>query len=124
DSSHSITARKYSQHMVDIALIRSIGMIIVAGALFALLARPLRMPTIVAYLAAGVAIGPLTGLVALNETLELVSHVGIALLLFLVGLEINLGKVRDVGRVAVIAGVGQVVFTALGGFAITTLLGF
>ena len=55
---------------------------------------------------------------------EVVAEIGTALLLFLVGLELSLDKIRDVGRVALAAGLGQVVFTALGGIAIAWLLGF
>jgi Kef-type K+ transport system membrane component KefB len=110
--------------VVDIALIRSLGIIIVAGALFALAARAFSIPTIVAYLMAGLVIGPVSGAVSTNETLDLISHVGIALLLFLVGLEISLEKLKGVGRVTVVAGLVQIVLTALGGWLIATFLGF
>ncbi len=110
--------------MVDYGLIRSLGIIIVFGAVFALLARTVKMPSIVAYLAAGIVIGPVTGLVEITETLELMSHAGIALLLFLVGLEISFDKVRDVGKVAVVAGVIPVLLIALGGYALASMLGF
>ncbi|HUF50768.1 MAG TPA: cation:proton antiporter [Longimicrobiales bacterium] len=68
--------------------------------------------------------GPATGTLSLAETVELGSEVGIALLLFLVGLELSLDKVREVGRVAVVAGLGQVVFTAAGGFLLCLALSF
>jgi Kef-type K+ transport system membrane component KefB len=50
--------------------------------------------------------------------------VGIVLLLFLVGLELSLEKVRDVGRVVLMAAGVQVVFTAAGGFSLSLVLGF
>jgi Kef-type K+ transport system membrane component KefB len=109
--------------MVDYSLVRSLGIIIVFGAAFALAARLVKMPSIVAYLAAGIVIGPVFGLVQNNETLELMSHVGIALLLFLVGLEISFEKVRDVGRVAAVTAIIQVLLTALGAYALASLLG-
>ena len=108
----------------DTLLTQSLGIIIVVGAIFALATRPARMPTIVAYLLAGLVIGPATGLVRITEPLELISHVGIALLLFLVGLELSFQKARDVGKVAIVAGVGQVLLTAGGGFGIARWLGF
>ncbi|HCN76418.1 MAG TPA: portal protein, partial [Verrucomicrobiales bacterium] len=43
---------------------------------------------------------------------------------FLVGLELSFDKIRDVGKVAVVAGIGQVVFTAAGGLILCWLLGF
>jgi Kef-type K+ transport system membrane component KefB len=56
--------------------------------------------------------------------LELISELGIALLLFLVGLELSLQKIKDLGRVAFILGGLQVLFTASGGFLISMLMGF
>lgn len=110
--------------MIGETFLRSLGLLIVAAAIFALGTRRLRMPSIVAYLLAGLTVGPLTGLVQMSDALELISEAGIALLLFLVGLELSLVKVREIGRVAVLAGLGQVVFTAVLGFALCWLLGF
>jgi CPA2 family monovalent cation:H+ antiporter-2 len=73
----------------DSALLRDIGIIVVAAAAFVALARSARVPSIVAYILAGLALGPLTGLVAVSEPLHLIAEVGIALLLFLVGLELS-----------------------------------
>ncbi len=110
--------------MFDENFVRSLGIIIVAAAIFALAARLIKMPTIVAYLLAGLALGPMTGLIEISDSLEQISEVGIALLLFLVGLELSLDKVRKVGKVAVVAGLGQVVFTAAGGLLLCWLIGF
>jgi Kef-type K+ transport system membrane component KefB len=110
--------------MADPILLRSLGLIIVAGGLAVLLTRRLQVPTIVAYLGTGLLLGPVTGVLAPDATIDLISHVGIALLLFLVGLELSIPKIRGVGGVAIVAGVGQVVFTAAGGFGISLLLGF
>lgn len=110
--------------MGDDAFLHSIGLILVAGAVFALLLRRLFVPTIVTYLIAGLFLGPMTGLVELTHTLDIISEFGIALLLFLVGLELSLEKIKDVGAVAVAAGIGQVVFTAAGGMVIALILGF
>ena len=110
--------------MADDFFLRSLGLIIMAGAVFSVAAGWIRMPTIVAYMLAGLVIGPLTGLVEISHVLELISEIGIALLLFIVGLELSLNKVRDVGKVAVVAGIGQVVFTAVIGYALCLLLGF
>lgn len=106
------------------SFIDDLGIIVVGAAIVAFLARRIGMPSIVAYLLAGLFLGPLTGLVEMSESLGLLSEIGIALLLFLVGLELSLDKIRDVGRVAVVAGIGQVVFTALGGLVLCYLLGF
>ncbi len=108
----------------NVTLIQNLAIIVIAAALVAWVARRIRMPTIVAYLFAGLVIGPLTGLVEIDHALELISEIGIALLLFIVGLELNIDRIRSIGRVAVVAGIGQVVFTFTIGFVLTRLFGF
>jgi Kef-type K+ transport system membrane component KefB len=110
--------------LTDYPVLREIGIFLVAAAAFVLLARSVRMPAIVAYLLAGLALGPGLGLVGVSETVNFIAHVGIALLLFLVGLELSLERIRDVGRVAMLAGIGQVIVTTLVGTAVCLLLGF
>ncbi|MEX2302528.1 MAG: cation:proton antiporter [Bryobacterales bacterium] len=117
--------------MDDLSLIRSLGIMIVAAAAVVLLLRRIYTPTIVSYIVVGLILGPLTNLLAVfegqqgeAESLEIISEIGIALLLFLVGLELSLERIRDVGRVSLYAGIGQVVFTAAGGFALAMVLHF
>jgi Kef-type K+ transport system membrane component KefB len=110
--------------LTDIFLLRSLGTMVVAAAIVVLLARTARVPSIVAYIITGLALGPATGLLEVTEAIELISTVGIALLLFVVGLELSLDKIRGVAKVAIIAGLGQVAFTAAGGFLVSYLLGF
>ena len=102
----------------------NLGIIAVSAAVLVAVGRAIRMPAIVVYLLCGILLGPVLGLVEMEEGLELVSETGIALLLFLVGLELSIGKVRDVGKVALIAGSVQVGLTALLGFGISAALGF
>lgn len=105
-------------------LLSQLGWIVITGLLFAFAGKAIRMPTIIVYIFAGLLLGPILGIVELDHALEVISEFGIALLLFLVGLELSLEKVRDVGKVAIAAGLGQVVFTALFGFVLCWLLGF
>jgi Kef-type K+ transport system membrane component KefB len=110
--------------MTDVALLQDLGLMLLAAAICVIAARPARIPSIVAYIVAGLVLGPVTGLLSVSHGVEIISEVGIALLLFLVGLELSLKKIRDVGKVAVYAGLGQVIFTAAGGFGLCMLLGF
>jgi Kef-type K+ transport system membrane component KefB len=109
---------------MDELFVRSLGLTVIGAAVVAALGRKLRIPSIVAYLLAGLWLGPATGWLEVGENLAMISEAGIALLLFLVGLELSLHKVRDVGKVAVAAGLGQVVFTAVGGYLVCWALGF
>lgn len=108
----------------EFTLLLDLGYIVIGAAAFAFIGKLVRMPSIVAYILAGIFLGPLLGLVAIDHSLELISKLGIALLLFLVGLELSLAKIRDVGKVAIVAGIGQVVFTAVFGFILCLLLDF
>ena len=110
--------------LLDDLILRDLGVILVSAAGLALLARLARIPTIIAYIVTGLVLGPVTGLVEVSEPLELTSELGIALLLFLVGLELSFDKVKGVGKVALAAGLGQVAFTAAGGFALALVMGF
>jgi len=102
----------------------NLGWIVVVAAIFSFLGRLIKMPTIVVYIIAGILLGPILHIVELNHSLELISELGIALLLFLVGLELSLDKIKDVGKVAIVAGIGQVIFTAAGGFVLCLVLNF
>lgn len=110
--------------MFELPIVRDLGLIVVAGALCLVLGQRLRIPSIVAYIVAGLLLGPITGLIAASDAVDLIAEVGIALLLFLVGLELSLARIRDVGKVALVAGIGQVVFTAAGGLGLAVLVGF
>jgi Kef-type K+ transport system membrane component KefB len=84
----------------------------------------LHQPLIVAFIAVGLLLGPSAfDLVADEEPLELFAEIGIAVLLFVVGLKLDLHLVRTMGRVALATGLGQVAFTSGVGFGLALLLG-
>lgn len=100
------------------ALLAELGWVIAAAAVALLATRPLRLPPVLVYVAAGLVLGPVTGVIHPSESTHLIGEVGIALLLFLVGLELSPAAIRDVGRNAlVIGGVQVAVCTALGALA-------
>lgn len=88
-------------------------LIVVAGLLGALLARALRLPLLVGYVAAGVAVGPHTAgptVVAVHD-IELLAEIGAALLLFALGLELSLRDLQLVRRIALFGGPVQILLT-------------
>jgi Kef-type K+ transport system membrane component KefB len=102
----------------EIAIV--LGFAAVVGFVGILLAQPL----IVSFIAVGILAGPSAfSLVESSAVVETLARLGIALLLFLVGLKLDLGLIRRFGRVAVATGLGQVAFTSIGGFAICLVLG-
>ncbi|GGX48925.1 cation:proton antiporter [Saccharospirillum salsuginis] len=94
------------------------------AAVLGLIGQRLRQPMVVTFIAVGILAGPsVLGLVRDTEYIQLLAELGIAVLLFLVGLKLDLTLIRTLGRVAVATGLGQVVFTSLVGFALSLLLG-
>jgi len=99
------------------------AILLVAGAL-GVIGLVLRQPLIVSLLAAGILVGPSgIGLITSHDQIELLAHIGIALLLFVVGLKLDLHLIRTMGKVALATGLGQVIFTSVFGFLIGLGLG-
>lgn len=102
-----------------------IALILVLAAVGGGLAKLLRQPVLVAYIIVGILAGPAAlGLVSTGESIEVFAKIGIAILLFLVGLKLDIHSIKMTGTVALLAGVGQVVLTAALSFGISMALGF
>jgi len=102
-----------------------ITILIVLASFLSILFRYLKQPPILAYILTGVILGPLA-IVYLEsqDVLRGLSEIGITLLLFMLGLELRFSELRSVGKISIITGAGQIVFTTIVGFLIATLLGF
>jgi len=102
-----------------------IALILLVAAGAGYLAHLARQPVLVAYIFVGILLGPAVfGFVADDAVIEGLAKVGIAILLFLVGLKLEIGLIKTTGLVALLTGVGQVVFTSVVGFFIVLALGF
>src|SRR5579863_5426595 len=94
-----------------------LSLIIAIAAVFAFLARLVKQPLLIGYILTGIIVGPAVLRVAKSaSTLTLFSDIGIALLLFIIGLGLNPRVVKEVGRTASIVGAAQV--------SLVTLLGY
>jgi Kef-type K+ transport system membrane component KefB len=92
-----------------------LGITAAAGAL----ATRLKQPVLIAYIVVGILVGPAVfGLVQAHDQIDLLAQIGVAVLLFLVGLKLDLQHVRHIGPVALATGLGQLAFTILFGFFI------
>ncbi len=101
-----------------------IGAVLGVAVLGAGLAQFLRQPLIVAFIAVGIVLGPSAlGVIEEQSEIDLFARLGIALLLFVVGLKLDLHIIRTVGPVALSSGLGQVVFTSVVGYLIAVALG-
>ncbi|MDX1950350.1 MAG: cation:proton antiporter [Rickettsiales bacterium] len=83
-----------------------------------------RQPMIVSFIIVGVISGPsVLNIMQSYDNIELLAEIGIAILLFLVGLKLDVNLVNSLGKVAIATGVGQVFFTALISFSLGYLIG-
>jgi Kef-type K+ transport system membrane component KefB len=104
----------------------SVGIAILAAMVMGFLSHILKQPLLLAYIAAGVLIGPRIGLglIASEADIETISHIGLILLLFLIGLEIDIKKLRESGVSLIATGLSQFVLCVAMGLGFFSLLGY
>ncbi|MEI7810349.1 MAG: cation:proton antiporter [bacterium] len=102
-----------------------IGLIIFLATIISFIMRFLKQPLIVGYILCGIIVGPyFLNLAQSAEYIELFSKLGIAILLFIIGLNLKPNVIREVGKVSVITGLGQIVLTSIAGFLVMHSLGY
>lgn len=101
-----------------------IAAILSLAALLGFVGLKLRQPLLIMFLATGILAGPAgLGIIASHQQIELLAHIGVALLLFIVGLKLDLHLIRTIGPVALATGLGQIVFTSAIGLLIALGMG-
>lgn len=101
-----------------------LALLLVMAAGIGLVGIFLRQPLIVSFIAVGLLAGPSAlDVVHSDEQIELLSELGIAVLLFLVGIKLDVKLIRSLGGVSLMTGLGQVAFTSLFGYLIGLGLG-
>ena len=101
-----------------------IAVLLVMAALIGFIGVILRQPLIVSFIAVGLIAGPSAlDLVRADAQIELLSELGIAVLLFLVGIKLDVKLIRSLGAVSLLTGLGQVAFTSVFGYLIGLALG-
>lgn len=99
------------------------GILILATAV-SIVMRLLKQPLIVGYIITGILAGPhFLNVFQSTEHIEVFSKIGITTLLFIVGLHMNPKVIKEIGKVSLLTGIGQVLFTTLTGFALAIILG-
>src|SRR3989338_6709820 len=101
-----------------------IGTIIIIATLFAFIVRLFRQPLIPAYILAGLILGPILGVITNLKTITLLSEIGIAFLLFIVGLEIDLKSLKNVAVISSVGGLIRILLLFTFGFIISIMFGF
>lgn len=100
--------------------------IVMAAFVGGLIAQRLRQPLILGYILAGVMVGPYTGGVTVSDVheIERLAEIGIALLLFALGLEFSFRELKPVRNIALIGTPIQILLTILFGFCIGRIFGW
>jgi monovalent cation:H+ antiporter-2, CPA2 family len=108
-------------------IVRDFAIIMILATVMALISHRLKQPMVIAYIIAGMIIGPHTppfSLISQTDTLEVFAEIGVILLLFVVGMEFPIAKLKQVGGKASIIAAAEAGGTFLAGFGAGQLLGF
>ena len=100
------------------------ALLLIISAVVGAIAVSLRQPMLISYIVVGILLGPAVfGPVNAADQIHLLAEIGVAVLLFVVGLKLDLAHIRNIGPVALATGLGQLTFTIIFGFALTLLMG-
>ncbi|MGA7006165.1 MAG: cation:proton antiporter, partial [Nitrososphaeraceae archaeon] len=108
-------------------LIQDFAVVIIVAAVMGFITFKLKQPTVVGYILAGMVIGPYTPpftLIHEVNTLNLLAELGIIILLFVIGTEFPIAKLRSVGRISIIVALVESLGTMLITFFVAKTLGF
>ncbi len=98
--------------------------VIIIATVVSVLIRLLKQPLIIGYILTGLICGPyLFNIIQSGETIEIFSKIGVVILLFIVGLNLNPQVIKEVGKVSIASGIAQVLLTTIIGFIIALSLG-
>jgi Kef-type K+ transport system membrane component KefB len=101
-----------------------IAAILALAAAVGAIGTALKQPLIISFIVVGLIIGSAGfGWVTASDQIEVMASIGIAVLLFVVGLKLDLHLISSVGPVALATGLGQVAFTSIVGFLLALALG-
>ncbi len=109
---------------MDYSLLLDIGLIIIIATLFSYVIKLFRQPLLLAYILAGVFVGPLgIGIISNTNEIIILSELGIAFLLFGAGVEVNFNKLKGIGFVSFVNGLMQVLLTIVIGIIASSYFG-
>ncbi|MCS7134715.1 MAG: cation:proton antiporter, partial [Candidatus Pacearchaeota archaeon] len=107
------------------SILLSVAAIIIVASFLALISKELKQQLILAYIVAGILLGPLVfGIIKEDAIIKNFAEIGIAFLLFTAGLEMNFKKIKETFGVSLLAGIAQIVMVALITFIILSCLSF
>ena len=111
--------------MDETLLLTSIAMFTLLAGVCSIVFNRLKLPPLIGYLVAGIVIANVLSVNAIGEeAVEMLSDFGLVLLMFCIGLEINLKKIKKQGSFAITVAVVQLPLMVLGGMAAGSMMGY
>lgn len=102
-----------------------LSIIFLVTLLFALICKKFNIPLIVGYIIAGILVGNfLVNFHEIKDFITTLAEIGVALMLFIVGIELKLKSLREIGRLSVVIGALQEILTILAGIIFAYMIGF
>ena len=108
-------------------LIQDFAVVMIVAAIMVFVTHKLKQPMVIGYILAGMLIGPFTppfSLVHNVGTINTLAELGIIILLFVIGTEFPITKLKSVGRISMIVGIAESLGTLLVTFFVARTLGF
>src|SRR5262245_34032068 len=113
--------------MHPVAFLHDLAVVMIVAGLVTVIFHRFKQPVVLGYIIAGVIIGPHTPpfpLIENQETISTLSELGVILLMFSLGLEFSLGKLKQVGSTALIAAFLEILLMVWVGYEIGQLFGW
>jgi CPA2 family monovalent cation:H+ antiporter-2 len=113
--------------MHEVTFLQDLAIVMIVAGLVTVLFHRLKQPVVLGYIVAGIIIGPHTPpfpLIADEETIRTLSELGVILLMFSLGLEFSLRKLREVGATALIAALSAIVLMVWAGYGLGRAFGW
>ena len=108
-------------------IVQDFAVIMIVAALMLLLTYKLKQPMVLGYILAGIIIGPYTPpyiLLQDIDTINVFAELGIIMLLFVIGTDFPLARLRSVGRISIVVAIAESIGTLLVTFFVGQYLGF
>ncbi len=113
--------------MHDISFLQDLSVVMIVAALATILFRQFKQPVVLGYILAGLIIGPYTppfALISDEKTINTLAELGVIFLMFSLGLEFSLRKLKEVGGTAIVAALFEITFMIWVGYQLGQLFGW
>ena len=108
-------------------LVQDFAVIMIVAAIMLIITHKLKQPMVIGYILAGMIIGPYTppfSLIQNVNSLNTFAELGIIMLLFVIGTEFPIAKLRSVGRISIVVAIPESIGTLVIVFFVAQTLGF